>query len=105
MTWQATAYAKKASLIDLIPIKWRLKASETPSIARLRDFTAYICQFLDPQELEITNASSSKILANIRSGEWTAADVTRAFCHRAAIAHQLVRRRLSPTHRINCGSR
>ncbi|KAL2048092.1 hypothetical protein N7G274_000003 [Stereocaulon virgatum] len=89
MIWQSIASAKNASLIDLIPPRWRIKLSDVPPISRLRDFGGYICRFLNPQELEITNASSNAILAHIRSGEWGAADVTRAFCHRAAVAHQL----------------
>lgn len=90
MTWQAIASAKRASLIDLIPSRWRIDQSEIPSTSRLRDFGDYICRFLNPRELEITSASSNTILTHIRSGEWGAADVTRAFCHRAAIAQQLV---------------
>jgi amidase len=90
MSWQSIASAKNASLIDLIPPRWRINLSDVPPASRLRDFGDYICRFLNPQELEITNASSNAILAHIRSGEWGAADVTRAFCHRAAVAHQLV---------------
>jgi amidase len=90
MTWERAAEAKKASLLNLIPRPWRLKPSEIPSITDLRDVTHYICQFLNPRELEITNASSIKIVENIRSLEWSSLDVTRAFCHRAAVAHQLV---------------
>lgn len=90
MGWESIASAKRASLINLIPPTWRISPSDIPSTSRLRDFGDYICRFLNPQELEITNASSSIILAHIRSAEWSAVDVTRAFCHRAAIAHQLV---------------
>jgi amidase len=90
MAWEIAAEAKKASLLNLIPRQWRLKPSEIPSITDLRDVTDYICQHLNPRELEITNASSMKIIENIRSLEWSSLDVTRAFCHRAALAHQLV---------------
>ena len=90
MEWETVAKAKKASLFNLIPQPWQLRPSEIPSIANLRHVTSYICRFLDPHELEITNSSSIKILENIRSLEWSALDVTRAFCHRAALAHQLV---------------
>ena len=90
MTWQSIVAAKRASLFSLIPPSWRLDASDIPSTSRLRDFGDYICRFLNPRELEITNACSTVILARIRSGEWGAVDVTEAFCHRAAIAHQLV---------------
>lgn len=95
MSWQSKAQGKRASLIELIPPKWRIATSDIPSVARLRDFGEYVCRFLDRRELEITNAPSSRILTNIRSGEWTSVDITRAFCHRASIAHQLVSSRLS----------
>ena len=90
MGWETVAKAKKASLSDLIPPQWKIKPAEVPSTATLRDVTNYACTFLHPLELEITNSPANKILENIRSLEWTSLDVTRAFCHRAALAHQLV---------------
>ncbi|RCK56016.1 Acetamidase [Candida viswanathii] len=45
--------------------------------------------YLTPQELEITESSAVKIVANIKDQKWTALDVATAFCHRATIAHQL----------------
>ena len=91
MDWQSVANAKKASLLASIPSKWRLEASDIPSTLVLCDVRGYISRFLSPWELDITNATSINILANVRSGDWSSVDVTRAFCHRAAIAHQLVR--------------
>ena len=90
MSWETIASAKKASLLSLIPSEWRINLKEVPPASRLRDFGYYITRFLDPRELQITNASSDAILANIRSVEWSAIEVTRAYCHRSAIAHQLV---------------
>lgn len=90
MGWETVAKAKKASLLNLIPKQWQLNRKEIPSTANLRDVTEYICKFLHPRDLEITNSSVGKILENIRTSEWSSLDVTRAFCHRAALAHQLV---------------
>lgn len=90
MDWEAKASAKRASLANLIPPEWKIEASQIPPSSALRDFAVFICGFLDPQELMITNAPASKILVNVRSRQWTAVDVTLAFCHRAAVAHQLV---------------
>ena len=93
MSWKSIASAKKASLTDLIPSEWRLSLSDVPPPTRLRDFGHYICRFLSPQELEITNAPSNTILTHIRSGEWSAVDVTsvtvleRLHCH----AHRTAR--------------
>ena len=90
MSWQSKTQSKRKSLLELIPSKWRIAVTYIPSVTRLRDFSGYICSYLDRQELEITNAPSGTILANLRSGKWTSVDVTKAFCHRAAVAHQLV---------------
>lgn len=38
----------------------------------------------------ITESNAVDILANIHAGVWTAEVVTNAFCHRAALAHQLI---------------
>lgn len=90
MGWEAIAAGKKASLLNLIPQPWQLSPGEIPSVTSLCDVTDYICRLLDPREVEITSSSCLKTLENVRSGEWTSLDVTRAFCHRAALAHQLV---------------
>ena len=77
MGWETVAMAKKASLLSLIPQPWKINPADVPSTATL------------------TDSPADKILEKIRSLEWTSLDVTRAFCHRAALAHQLVC--------INCG--
>ncbi|KAG9241764.1 amidase signature domain-containing protein [Calycina marina] len=91
MEWEEIAAAKKTSLLDLIPPPWRLSPAELPSVASLRNVTEYACNFLNWLEIEITNSSSTNILDKIRSREWTSVEVTRAFCHRASLAHQLVK--------------
>lgn len=46
---------------------------------------------LTPTELEITEAPDAcEVLAKTKSKQWSAKEVTIAFCKRAAIAHQLV---------------
>ncbi|TNY17609.1 general amidase [Rhodotorula diobovata] len=42
-----------------------------------------------PDELEITGSSIEGLLAKLSRGEWSAEQVTRAFCRRALLAHQL----------------
>lgn len=46
-------------------------------------------RWLSPEEIDITAQCASVIAARIRSGQYTCLQVTEAFCHRAAIAHQL----------------
>lgn len=89
-SWQAIAAAKRESIFQSIPEKWRLQ-NPVPPASEVRDVTgSYIQQFLSPREIEITETDAVEIAKRTTSGQWTAVDVTRAFCHRAAIAHQLV---------------
>jgi amidase len=88
--WEITARAKKGSVNELIPKLWTLKLSDIPPVGSLRDVSDYIRRFLTPQELAITDSSANFILDKIRTAQWTALDVTRAFCHRAALSHQFV---------------
>lgn len=50
----------------------------------------YLTQFLTSREVEITESEGVDIVQNTSSGKWKAKEVTLAFCHRAALAHQLV---------------
>ncbi|KAK7703336.1 hypothetical protein SLS57_010985 [Botryosphaeria dothidea] len=89
MDWHQIATAKRASLLQAIPAEWRLPSDQIPPPSSLRDVTAFICQHLSPLELDITNAAAPVLLARLRSREYSAVEVTRAFCHRASLAHQL----------------
>jgi len=100
MDWQKKATLKRASLFKAIPPPWRLAASDIPSASRLKDVTIFITRYLTPLELSITNASPKIILQQIRLLNWSAIEVTRAFCHRAALAHQLVQLTLLPSSRL-----
>ncbi|KAJ5168763.1 Amidase [Penicillium canariense] len=89
-TWRAQAEAKRQSILDAIPEKWRL-ATPVPSATEVRDVTgSYIQQFLSKREIEITESDAVDIAAQTTTGRWSAVEVTEAFCHRAALAHQLV---------------
>ena len=49
------------------------------------------CGLLTPRELEITDVEDATTLLNkIQSKEWSAFEVTVAYCKRSAIAQQLV---------------
>lgn len=92
-TWRAQGEAKRQAILDAIPEKWRLKDS-IPSATEQRDVTgSYIQQFLSNREIEITETDAVDIAAQTSSGHWSALEVTEAFCHRAALAHQLVFRK------------
>lgn len=89
--WQAIAHTKQQAILNLIPAKWRI-LTPLPAPAELRDCTGgYIQQYLTPREVEITEADAVSITQQTTTGAWTSVEVTEAFCHRAAVAHQMVR--------------
>ena len=89
MDWKKTAQDKAQSVLDLIPKEWRIE--KVPSPQEQRDVTgSYIHQFLSKQEIEITETDAVGIVAHTTTGQWKSEDVAKAFCHRAALAHQLV---------------
>ena len=88
--WQSKATAKRDSVNALISPQWRID-TPIPSAHDQRDVTGmYIQQFLSPREVEITESDAVEIVNRTCSGRWKARDVAEAFCHRAALAHQLV---------------
>jgi len=90
MDWQTLAKTKRDSVNALIPPSWRLP-SPVPPAAEQRNVTGkYIQQFLSPREIEITETDAVGIVKQTTVGSWTALEVTEAFCHRAALAHQMV---------------
>ena len=87
--WKKAAKDKADQVLSLIPQEWRI--SDIPSAEQQRDVTgAYIQQFLDKKEIEITETDAVGVVEKTTSGQWSAVEVAKAFCHRAAIAHQLV---------------
>jgi amidase len=90
LDWESKADAKRQAIIDSIPQKWRL--DRVPSADEQKDVTdGYIHQFLSPREIEITETDIGGIAKQTATGSWTSVEVAEAFCHRASIAHQLVR--------------
>lgn len=88
--WKTKAQAKRQAILDSIPSKWKL--DKIPTAQEQRDVTGpYIQQFLSKTEIEITETDAVGIAKQVASGSWSAVDVTQAFCHRASLAHQLVR--------------
>lgn len=87
--WQQRATAKRDSVNALIPPEWRV--SKLPTREEQKDITgSYLHQYLSKQEVEITETDAVGIAEKTTTGKWKAVDVTKAFCHRAALVHQLV---------------
>lgn len=89
--WQVISAKAKQKVLDDIPSEWRIPAAQLPRDDVL-DVTGFPAQsgLLSDLDLQITESFATEIVARIAKGDWTAEDVTRAFCRRAAIAHQLV---------------
>ncbi|EEP83009.1 conserved hypothetical protein [Uncinocarpus reesii 1704] len=82
--------AKRAALLASIPPEWIIPADILPPASQ-SDVTSFpeASGWFTPAELKITAAPALEILQNTRSGVWSAEAVARAFCKRAAAAHQL----------------
>jgi amidase len=89
-SWKDLAEKKRNAILDSIPTKWRVEQSKLLSNEEQKDVTGYIQQFLSKRELEITETDVVGIAKETSTGNWTAAEVAEAFCHRASLAHQLV---------------
>lgn len=90
-TWQQRAAAKKAAQAALIPAHLRLASPPGPEVLDVTTFPFE--SVLSARDMEITSAPTvGFLLERLQAGEWTAVEVTGAFCNRALVAHQLVSR-------------
>ena len=85
--WKEIAEEKREAILCAIPSEWKISS---PPAEEVEDITGpYIEQYLSPKEIEITNTDAVGIVEKAKSGAWSAVEITKAFCHRAALAHQL----------------
>lgn len=89
--WRAAAQLKRESVNSLIPDAWRLPKPLPPPEEQKDVTDEYVRQFLSLREVEITETDAVDIVNQTTTGKWKAREVTEAFCHRAALAHQMVR--------------
>jgi Asp-tRNA(Asn)/Glu-tRNA(Gln) amidotransferase A subunit family amidase len=93
--WKPIAAQKQRDRASKIPQKWTLPSSSLPADPpTLSDGPQNVLnlprQFLTHSEIEITESYSVESLVDrIASKRLTSVEVAEAFCHRAAIAHQL----------------
>ena len=92
-TWYLKAAAKREARETLILAGWRLPQALLEALpSNVRPVPAS-CAVLSALELAITEEDDARALVGrMASGELSAVDVCRAYCKRAAIAQQLVRR-------------
>ena len=90
-SWQAKARAKVADMKSRIPTEWILNQADLEKAREQRNLTGpFIEQFLTDDEKRITEYDSVGLVERIKSGQYSAVEVVRAFCKRAAIAQQIV---------------
>lgn len=92
MTWEDIGKQARARLFESIPSEWRVSEDKLPPAdqADVLDIPSKSGLFSE-HELQITASSATYIVQAIGSGEWTALEVTQAFCKKAAVVHQVVR--------------
>lgn len=93
LTWQEKSAAKRTAQAALIPDSLQIKKPPGEEVLNVADFP--FDSILSPRDIEITTVEDvTTLLARVASGHWSATEVTRAFCNRALVAHQLVSCRL-----------
>ncbi|KAF2098368.1 amidase [Rhizodiscina lignyota] len=87
--YQIIAAEKKLQQANKIPKDWLISAETHRNSTNVLDVPV-TCGILDNVECEITSEyDATALLEKLRSGLWSAEQVTIAFCKRAAIAQQL----------------
>ncbi|KAK2608850.1 hypothetical protein QQS21_002563 [Conoideocrella luteorostrata] len=89
-SWEHIAAHKRQTLSNSIPEEWRIPEGLFPAeseddVARWPE----TCGWFTADELAITNSTANELILKLASGELSSEAVTRAFCKRAAAAHQL----------------
>lgn len=90
-TWEEIAAKKRAALLASIPKEWTVPQDLLPPASQ-DDVMAWPEEsgWFTPEELAITDLTASELVPKLASGTLKSVDVTKAFCKRAAAAHQLV---------------
>lgn len=92
--WQAVCARKQTQRSSAIPDEWLI---DTTVYSGLQNFLHVpdICGLLSNKEIEITSQwDAVDLIKHIRQRKYTVVEVVVAFCKRAAIAQQLVRKQL-----------
>lgn len=85
--WKIIAKKKYEAVLNAIPKEWRL--TEVPSPQSVPNVLVFLNSILPDSENEITSLSATKLASEIAQGKYSAEQVIKAFCKRAAYVHQL----------------
>jgi amidase len=93
MRWKEAVTAKQSDIWADVPNGWRVE--DLASRRDVLDVRALIDTLSRPVEQRIARHSGVELLEILKQGEGSAQEVMRALAHRAILAHQLVRTRLT----------
>lgn len=89
--WELEAQRKRKQILGAIPPNWILEnAKQQMTSAGFTNTRDYIDTIMPPNEVAITDLTVSELVKKISLGDISAYEVCYSFCHRAAIAHQIL---------------
>lgn len=89
--WEVIARRKRESVQNAIPEEWLVPdINKRMTEAGYINSKLYIDTLVPSQEKKITDCTVLELSAKISAGQLSSWDVCNAFCHRAALAHQLL---------------
>lgn len=91
MSWEQKAEAKRAQLLEAIPEKWRDSNLKADMAAKgFKNTCKYLDTIVPAEELAVTKLTLVELKSKIADGSFTALQVAEAYCHRAALAQQIL---------------
>lgn len=89
--WKTIAEEKRKTINDAIPAKWRLPTVKDDMFAAgFLNTHDYLNTILPEPEVSITESTLLALAESIKLGQRSSVDIVSAFCHRAALAHQIL---------------
>lgn len=94
--WESVAVRRQNEISSRIPQEFLVSETDAQ-----RDGINLIrtSGILTPREVEIVEASAVSLLKSIHTQQYTSVEVAQAYCKSAALAHQVVSRRIQEAHR------
>ncbi|KAM3084455.1 hypothetical protein ACMFMF_001811 [Clarireedia jacksonii] len=88
-SWESIASKRAKSILDKIPLEWRLSQDDLIYSASQTNLKSAISKFLNEYEQKIVKLDALEILEMTQTGKWRVKDVVEAHCKIACIAHQI----------------
>ncbi|KAI9888341.1 MAG: hypothetical protein M1814_000572 [Vezdaea aestivalis] len=89
-SWRVKAKQKVANTHSKIPEEWRVKKSVINKAENIKQLSGgFVDSLLEEPELNVIQHDATQLSRLIQKGEFSALDVTLAFCKTAAVAHQI----------------